>query len=35
MLPIALEDKQELLELTDAGLRLQRVQSYLQENGVL
>lgn len=35
MLPIALEDKQELLELTDAGLRLERVQSYLQENGVL
>ena len=35
MLPIALEDKQELLELTDAGLRLQRVQTYLQENGVL
>ena len=35
MLPLALEDKQELLELSDAGLRLQRVQSYLEENGVL
>ncbi|MFY7955292.1 MAG: LON peptidase substrate-binding domain-containing protein [Burkholderiaceae bacterium] len=35
MLPIALEDKQELLELTDAGVRLQRVERYLQDNGVL
>jgi Lon protease-like protein len=35
MLPIALEDKQELLELTDAGLRLQRVERYLQEHGVI
>ena len=35
ILPIALQDKQALLELTDAGLRLQRVQSYLRENGVL
>ena len=35
MLPIALEDKKELLELTDAGVRLQRVERYLQDNGVL
>lgn len=35
MLPIALEHKQELLELTDAGVRLQLVERYLQENGVL
>jgi Lon protease-like protein len=35
MLPIALEDKQELLELTDAGMRLQRVERYLQEHGVI
>lgn len=35
MLPIALEDKQALLEMTDANLRLQQVERYLQENGVL
>jgi len=35
MLPITLEDKQALLELTDADARLQRVERYLQENGVL
>ena len=35
MLPIALEQKQELLELTDADLRLHRIERYLQENGVL
>ena len=35
MLPIALEEKQQLLEMTDAAARLQRVQGYLEENGVL
>lgn len=35
MLPIALEEKQQLLEMTDAAARLQRVQAYLEENGVL
>lgn len=35
MLPIALEEKQQLLEMTDADTRLERVQSYLEENGVL
>ncbi len=35
MLPIALEDKQALLEMTDATARLQRVEQYLRENGVL
>lgn len=35
MLPISLEAKQELLELTDAGARLQQVEFYLKENGVI
>ena len=35
MLPISLEDKQALLEMTDANARLQRVEQYLRENGVL
>ncbi len=35
MLPISLEDKQALLELTDASARLRRVEQYLRENGVL
>ncbi len=35
MLPIKLEEKQQLLETTDAGERLRRVERYLRENGVL
>ncbi len=35
MLPIALEQKQELLELDDAAARLQKVEQYLRENGVI
>lgn len=35
MLPIALQEKQQLLEMTDAAARLQRIHSYLEENGVL
>ncbi len=35
MLPIPLEDKQALLEMTDAAARLQRVEQYLRENGVI
>lgn len=35
MLPIALEKKQRLLEMTNAAERLQCVQDYLEENGVL
>lgn len=35
MLPIALQEKQRLLEMTDAAARLQCVHSYLEENGVL
>lgn len=35
MLPISLEDKQALLEMSDAKARLQRVEQYLRENGVL
>ncbi len=35
MLPIELEEKQRLLEMTDAAARLQCVQDYLEENGVL
>ncbi len=35
MLPIPLEDKQALLEMTDPVARLQRVEQYLRENGVL
>lgn len=35
MLPIALEQKQELLELDDAAARVQKVEQYLRENGVI
>ena len=35
MLPIALEAKQALLELTDPAVRLQQVEQYLKENGVI
>lgn len=35
MLPISLEEKQQLLETDDAGDRLQKVCQYLQQNGVL
>lgn len=35
MLPITLEQKQELLELDDAAARLQKVEQYLRENGVI
>ena len=35
MLPITLEAKQELLELSDASLRLRKVEEYLRENGVI
>jgi Lon protease-like protein len=35
MLPIAIDEKQQLLEMTDAAARLVKVQSYLEENGVL
>ncbi len=35
MLPISLEDKQALLEMSDTSARLQRVEKYLRENGVL
>lgn len=35
MLPISLEQKQELLEMPDAAARLHRVEQYLRENGVI
>lgn len=35
MLPIDLEEKQELLEIADDASRLVRVEQYLQQNGVL
>ncbi len=35
MLPIELEQKQALLEITDDDERILRVQAYLQQNGVL
>lgn len=35
MLPIELEAKQALLELTDSAARLQQVEQYLKENGVI
>jgi Lon protease-like protein len=35
MLPIDLEEKQALLEITDDARRLVRVEQYLQQNGVL
>ena len=35
MLPIALEEKQQLLEMTDPNLRLQTVQRYLKENRII
>jgi hypothetical protein len=35
MLPITLEAKQALLELTDSDARLQQVERYLKENGVI
>ena len=35
ILPIALEEKQQLLEMTDAASRLQQVHRYLEENGVV
>lgn len=35
MLPIPLEAKQELLELIDVAARLQKVEQYLRENGVI
>lgn len=35
MLPIPLEDKQALLEMTDAAARLKRIEQYLKENGVI
>lgn len=35
MLPIEHQEKQRLLEMTDAAARLQCVQDYLEENGVL
>ncbi len=35
MLPISLEEKQQLLETTDAGERLQKVREVLQQNGVI
>ncbi len=35
MLPIPLEEKQQLLEMSDAGERLRCVESYLRENGVI
>jgi Lon protease-like protein len=35
MLPITLEEKQQLLETADAGERLRQVERYLRENGVL
>lgn len=35
MLPIPLEEKQQLLELPDPAARLQRVAQYLEENGVI
>ena len=35
MLPIELQAKQELLEVSDPSTRLQRVEQYLRENGVL
>lgn len=35
MLPIPLEDKQALLEMTDSAARLRRVEQYLRENGVV
>ena len=35
MLPIELEQKQSLLEITDDGERLLRVEQYLRENGVI
>jgi Lon protease-like protein len=35
MLPITLEEKQQLLETADAGERLRQVEHYLRENGVL
>ena len=35
MLPIPVEEKQQLLEMTDAAARLNRVEHYLRENGVI
>lgn len=35
MLPIPLEEKQRLLEMSDAGARLHRIETYLRENGVI
>ena len=35
MLPIPLEEKQRLLEMTDAGARLRQVEIYLRENRVI
>ncbi len=35
MLPIPLEEKQQLLEMQDAGARLQQVEGYLRANGVI
>lgn len=35
MLPIELEEKQRLLEMTDAAARLECVQDFLEEHGVL
>lgn len=35
MLPIALEQKQQLLEITDPAERLREVEQHLQDNGVL
>lgn len=35
MLPIELEEKQQLLETADAGDRLQRVRQVLEQNGVI
>ncbi len=35
MLPIALDEKQQLLEMTDAAARLSQIENYLRENGVI
>ena len=35
MLPISLEEKQQLLEMHDASERLRQVESYLRDNGVI
>ena len=35
ILPIALAEKQRLLEMTDAALRLENIENYLRKNGVI